>query len=103
MTDPLSILACIECDNEYDIQEIRYRCDCGNLLEVIHDLHSSFISADDWKTSVNRHMGETAFHRYQNILFPSLPKPRRRASFSRRQRAWKRARARLAAKTRSAR
>ena len=74
MTDPLSILACIECDNEYDIQEIRYRCDCGNLLEVIHDLHSSFISADDWKTSVNRHMGETAFHRYQNILFPSLPK-----------------------------
>ena len=74
MTSPLSIFTCIECDKEYDIQEIRYRCDCGDLLEVIHDFDSSIPKAKDWKISLDERMGETAFHRYQDILFPSLPK-----------------------------
>jgi len=33
-------LRCIECGQEYSIDKIRYRCDCGDLLEVIHDLAS---------------------------------------------------------------
>ncbi|KKM21165.1 hypothetical protein LCGC14_1638180 [marine sediment metagenome] len=32
------ILRCIECGGEYPINEVRYRCDCGDLLEVVHDI-----------------------------------------------------------------
>ncbi len=32
------ILRCIECATEYPINEVRYRCDCGDLLEVMHDI-----------------------------------------------------------------
>ena len=74
MTAPLSIFTCIECSKQYDIREIRYRCDCGDLLEVIHDLDTCIPKADDWKASLDGRMNETAFHRYQDILFPSLPR-----------------------------
>ena len=74
MASPLSIFTCIECDKQYAIRDIRYHCDCGGLLEVIHDLNTSIINADDWKASLDGQMGETAFHRYQDILFPYLPK-----------------------------
>ena len=73
MTIPLSIFTCIECGRKYDIREIRYRCDCGDLLEVIHDLDTSIPKTEKWKASLDTHIGETAFYRYQNILFPSLP------------------------------
>jgi threonine synthase len=32
------ILRCIECKAEYSPDEVRYSCDCGGLLEVVHDL-----------------------------------------------------------------
>ncbi len=69
-----SLFKCIDCDREYDICEIRYRCDCGDLLEVIHDLDNCIPKAEDWKTSLDGRIGEIAFHRYQDILFPLLPK-----------------------------
>jgi len=31
------------------------------------------IKAENWKASLDTRIGETAFHRYQDILFPSLP------------------------------
>ncbi len=31
-------LACVECDASYDAAEVRYRCDCGGTLDVLHDL-----------------------------------------------------------------
>ncbi len=31
-------MRCIECGREYDENELRYRCDCGGLLEVVTDL-----------------------------------------------------------------
>ena len=31
-------MKCIECGREYDERELRYRCDCGGLLEVVTDL-----------------------------------------------------------------
>lgn len=34
------ILRCIECGREYPINEVRYRCDCGDLLEVVHDIEA---------------------------------------------------------------
>jgi len=33
-------LRCIECGKEYPINEARYRCDCGDLLEVVHPLEA---------------------------------------------------------------
>ncbi|HDD31294.1 MAG TPA: threonine synthase [Thermococcus litoralis] len=32
------MLRCIECGKEYSEEEVRYRCDCGGLLEVVIDL-----------------------------------------------------------------
>lgn len=31
---------CIECGKEYDIKELRYRCDCGDILDVKYDFTS---------------------------------------------------------------
>lgn len=31
-------MRCIECGREYDEKELRYRCECGGLLEVVTDL-----------------------------------------------------------------
>ena len=70
----LSIFRCISCNLEFDIREIRYRCDCGELLEVIHDLKTSISNVANWKESLNERITETAFQRYQDILFPSMPK-----------------------------
>lgn len=61
---------CIECGESYSITERRYRCDCGGLLEVIHDLSS--ITADKWRRQVNEKQDEVAFLRYLGILMPSL-------------------------------
>ena len=32
------LLRCVECAKTYGLDSIRYRCDCGNILEVVHDL-----------------------------------------------------------------
>ena len=69
----LSIFKCISCDNEYDIQEIRYRCDCGELLEVLHDLQSAIPNPQLWKESLYSNMAKIAFSRYKSLLFPSIP------------------------------
>ena len=70
---PLSIFKCITCSQEYGIQEIRYRCECGELLEVIHDLQTLIPNVSDWKASLDVRLEEPAFHRYQDLLFPALP------------------------------
>ena len=71
--ESLSIFKCINCKKEYDIKDKRYRCQCGDLLEVIHDLKSSISNVMEWKKSLDDQMKKTAFNRYQDILFPSLP------------------------------
>ena len=69
----LSVFKCISCSQEYDITEKRYRCHCGDLLEVIHDLKSSISNPMKWKEKLNHDINKTAFHRYKDIVFPSLP------------------------------
>ena len=68
-----SIFKCIECKQDYSIKEIRYRCECGNLLEVQHDLKKSIPDPNKWKKSIDENLKTSAFHRYHSILFPSLP------------------------------
>ena len=69
----LSIFKCINCGKEYNIEEKRYRCNCGDLLEVIHDLNSSIPNPQQWKQSLDTNLDKIPFHRYQEILFPTLP------------------------------
>ena len=69
----ISIFKCVSCENEYNIQVIRYRCECGDLLEVIHELDRAIPDPESWKKSLDEQLGEVPFRRYQNILFPSLP------------------------------
>jgi len=33
-------LACVDCDASYPGLDVRYRCECGGTLDVIHDLHA---------------------------------------------------------------
>ena len=70
----LSIFKCISCSNEYSIEEIRYQCNCGELLEVIHDLKSSIPDPKKWKKKIDENLHQSAFLRYQDFLFPSLPR-----------------------------
>ncbi len=41
-----AVLRCMECGTEYPLDEMRYRCDCGGLLDVAHDLPSLGISRE---------------------------------------------------------
>ncbi len=40
---------CISCGKEYDINEVRYRCDCGDLLDVVYEFDTSSIDPEYWK------------------------------------------------------
>jgi threonine synthase len=71
----ISIFNCITCFKEYSIKEIRYRCECGDLLEVLHDLETAIPNPQSWKNSLDVNMAEIAFSRYKSLLFPSLPDP----------------------------
>jgi threonine synthase len=44
-------LQCISCDRRYDVLEVRYTCDCGNLLSVERDAILDRDAFDDRRTS----------------------------------------------------
>lgn len=52
-------LKCIECGREYPLNEIRYGCDCGDLLEVIHNLDG--LSAKNLKELFDKRWGSRQF------------------------------------------
>ena len=33
-------LVCVDCQQSYEGVQLRYRCDCGGTLDVVHDLDS---------------------------------------------------------------
>ena len=38
MTTAAMTLSCVDCDATWDAGDVRYRCDCGGTLDVVHDL-----------------------------------------------------------------
>jgi threonine synthase len=66
-------LVCIECKKSYLAEEIRYRCDCGNLLEIISDLKKFNRSPKQWKQHFENNNSKPPFLRYKDILLPDLP------------------------------
>ena len=84
---------CIECGAVYPLDEVRYRCDCGDLLDVITDIASfgaalraawtkpeassrkppAAATAAAWKAHWAHQRHEVAFLRYKDLLLPDLP------------------------------
>ena len=69
----ISIYKCIHCRQIYNIYEVRYVCECGNLLEVVHDLKSVIPDPEKWKNKIDKELNRIAFERYQDLLLPILP------------------------------
>ncbi|MHA1270137.1 MAG: threonine synthase [Candidatus Helarchaeota archaeon] len=59
------ILKCIKCDREYPVDEIRYECDCGELLDVIHDIED--IKEVVSKDLFNKRLGIRKFPYYSGV------------------------------------
>ncbi|HEX9107196.1 MAG TPA: threonine synthase, partial [Longimicrobiales bacterium] len=45
MSSPSWLLRCVDCAAEYGALDVRYRCDCGGTLDVVHDFSRLNISA----------------------------------------------------------
>ncbi|MFH1731672.1 MAG: threonine synthase [Planctomycetota bacterium] len=69
----ISRFKCIECGREYSLDEIRFKCDCGDLLEVVSDLASFGRTGDDWRREFESGKDRIAFARYKDMLLPDLP------------------------------
>ena len=66
-------LKCITCGKEYSAKEIRYNCDCGDLLEVIIDFSLFNRTSKEWKQYFDNRKDKFAFLRYKDFLLPDLP------------------------------
>jgi threonine synthase len=71
----MSVLKCIECGKEYPLTELRYSCECGGLLEVIHD----FSNLDLSRETFDRRLGtlnwpySSGVWRYKELIMPDIP------------------------------
>ncbi|KOS60216.1 threonine synthase [Lysinibacillus agricola] len=69
-------LSCIDCHKEYSIDSFRYLCDCGNLLDVIHDFKS--IDSEYLKQIFNKRLADrvspfaSGVWRYKELISPEL-------------------------------
>jgi threonine synthase len=79
MSPAISWLQCIRCGARYDSHEVRYRCDCGDLLEVAHDLARLRELHPDLKRLFNDRVGTnelpyaSGVWRYHEMILPELP------------------------------
>jgi len=75
---PLSRLQCIRCAKTYDTREVRYHCDCGDLLEVAHDLDEIRRLFPDLKRRFDGRLGShdlpeaSGVWRYREMILPEL-------------------------------
>ncbi len=70
-----SILQCMDCEQEYPIDEVRYVCDsCGGLLDVRHDWNGMHIT----RTLFDERLGSldkpynSGVWRYKELIYPDL-------------------------------
>ncbi len=79
LNEPISQLHCISCGKSYDVNEVRYRCDCGDLLQVVHDLERLKHRHPDLKNTFSARMTDQnlPYHsgvwRYHELILPDLP------------------------------
>lgn len=79
MSAPLSHLECIRCEKRYDARDVRYHCDCGDLLQVTHDLGRTRRQFGDLKTCFEERLvrpegvDRSGVWRYREFVLPDLP------------------------------
>ncbi|MDP8255291.1 MAG: threonine synthase [Candidatus Alcyoniella australis] len=79
MSEPYSRLHCIGCDKSYDATDVRYRCDCGDLLEVRHDLQRIKHDFPDLRALFDQRLSavdppySSGVWRYRELILPDLP------------------------------
>ncbi len=79
MSPNSNFLRCIKCEKEYSSDEVRYRCDCGGLLEVRYDslraTKKDFTGSGVWRYKkllpvdcrVTLNEGDTGLYRCENL------------------------------------
>lgn len=79
LTAGFSHLQCIACGKRYDSREVRYHCECGDLLEVTHDLERIARAHPDLRELFHRRLGlsltphASGVWRYHEMILPDLP------------------------------
>ena len=70
----MSVLKCIECGEEYSLEKIRYLCECGGLLEVIHDLAKLEVSREifDSRLGSQKFPYNSGVWRYKELILPDV-------------------------------
>lgn len=71
-----SILQCIDCEQQYPINEVRYTCDeCGGLLDVIHDWADMEITRAlfDARLGTFKKPYNSGVWRYKELIYPDIP------------------------------
>ena len=77
MAKPLKLpihLRCIACGAQYDPLEVRYRCTCGDILDVVHDLEA--LGNMDLRRLWDKRWGSRSFPddsgvwRYRELILP---------------------------------
>lgn len=75
----LSWLQCIACSKRYDTHEVRYHCECGDILEVQHDLervraqHQGLRDMFDRRRTITEGPHRSGVWRYHELILPQLP------------------------------
>ncbi|GAF08456.1 threonine synthase [Paenibacillus pini JCM 16418] len=70
-------LVCVDCGQEIPLEDFKYQCSCGGLLEVSHDF--SNIDADYLKSVFHERLSErmskqaSGVWRYKELIYPGLP------------------------------
>ncbi|MBD3228153.1 MAG: threonine synthase [Candidatus Lokiarchaeota archaeon] len=68
------ILKCIECAKEYPIDKVRYECDCGSLLDVIHNTEAvkEQVSKElfDKRLGTKNYPYNSGVWRYKELILP---------------------------------
>lgn len=69
----ISKFRCISCNNEYNLKDMRFKCECGDILEVVHNFEKLGRKPDEWKKLFENNKSKVAFLRYKDLLLPDLP------------------------------
>src|SRR5512136_1800650 len=68
---------CIECEAAYPLDQVRYTCDCGGLLDVVHDLPAlrglALLEMFDRRLAATQPADLSGVWRYRELILP-VPK-----------------------------
>ncbi len=74
-----SVLKCITCGRAYPVEEIRYTCDCGTLLEYVHDFSQFDRDGQAWRALFDSRLSLldlpycSGVWRFKELVIPFLP------------------------------